>query len=85
MNGAGDQLLAGSSFSGDEDGFGVAGDAVDHAHELVHHGTGDEELGALDDPASDGKGGNAGACGTVRGNAGLGRYLDDNRGHGGGN
>ena len=48
VNRAGDQLLAGTSLAGNQNGFRVAGDAIDQCHELVHDGTGKNELRVID-------------------------------------
>ena len=47
MNRAGNEFFAGSSFAGDQHAFGVAGDAIHHAHEAVHHWTGEYKVRAL--------------------------------------
>src|ERR1700722_754463 len=48
VDAAGDQFLAGSGFAGNQNGFRVACDAIDHRHELVHYGAGEDELNAVD-------------------------------------
>src|SRR5580704_2325718 len=44
---ASDQLLATTSFTRDQDSFGVPGHALDHGHEALHRATGNDELGAV--------------------------------------
>src|SRR5271154_6525081 len=48
VNRVGDEFLAGSGFAGDQHAFGMAGDAVYHAHEAVHHRAREYEVGAID-------------------------------------
>ena len=50
VDGARDQLFARPGFSHYQHCFGVPRDAVHQPHKLVHHGTGDQKLGSLDDP-----------------------------------
>src|SRR3981081_3079790 len=47
---AGNEFFAGSSLSRNEDGFRVSSYAIDQTHELVHHGTGKNELCSVDYP-----------------------------------
>ena len=48
VNGASDEFLAGAGFAGDQDCFGVARNAIDQAHELVHDGAGKNEVRVID-------------------------------------
>ena len=48
MDGAGDQFLARSGLAGDERRLGMAGDAIDQAHEVFHNRTGEDELRSID-------------------------------------
>ncbi len=65
---AGDQFLARAGLARDQNRFSLARHAVDHGHEPVHHGTGENEMGAID----------------LAGNhAGRGRSVDHRTGLGG--
>ncbi len=48
MNRACNQLFSGAGLAGDQHGFAVAGDAVHHSHEFVHHWTGKNKGRAVD-------------------------------------
>ncbi len=48
MDRASDQFFAGTSLAGHQNGLRVSGNAVDQCHELVHDGTGKNELRTLD-------------------------------------
>src|SRR5271167_3801598 len=48
VDAAGDQFLAATGLSGDQDSLSVAGHALDHGHKALHRATGHDELSAMD-------------------------------------
>src|ERR1700689_1637750 len=47
MNRMSHEFLAGSGFTGDQHALGVTGNTVHHAHETMHHGTGEDKVRAV--------------------------------------